>query len=124
AGGVDKVIRVWDLTRKGGNLVQSMIGHEAAILRTAFSPDGKTLITAAEDARVKIWDAETRRERKGVEGQSDWVMALTFDPEGDRLAVGRYDGSVSLYETAGYRETARMGFGKEPELNLHMGKDR
>ncbi len=124
AGGVDKVIRVWDLTRKGGNLVQSMIGHEAAILRTAFSPDGKTLITAAEDGMLKIWDAETLTERKVVSGQSDWVMALEFDPEGDRLAVGRYDGSVSLYETTSYRETARMGFGKELELNLQMENDR
>ena len=32
--------------------------------------------------------------------QSDWAQALAFSPDGRRLAVGRYDGTLSLFDAA------------------------
>ena len=40
AGGLDKSIRIWSLGEKEGKLLHSLIAHEDAILRLAWSPDG------------------------------------------------------------------------------------
>jgi len=52
---------------------------------------------------VKIWDAETGQQLRVLSPQSDWAQALAFSPDGRQLAVGRYDGSVSIYDTVSGR---------------------
>ena len=108
AGGVDRVIRIWEVTENNGTLIRSMIGHEGPILQVAFSPDGKRLVTTAEDRTLKIWNPETLTEEKVLEKQSDWVMGLAFNREGNWLAVGRYDGSVSIYDASDYHQVAKL----------------
>jgi WD40 repeat protein len=69
------------------------------VLAVRYSPDGKLLASAAADRMVKIWNADTWVEVRTLERQSDWPQALEWTPDGRRLAVGRYDGTVSIYET-------------------------
>jgi WD40 repeat protein len=98
AGGVDRMIRVWDVTPSQGRLEQSAFAHDGALIRLAYSPDGATLVSAGEDRMVKTWDAADLTERYHLPEQPDWALALAIDRGGKRLAVGRFDGSVSLYD--------------------------
>lgn len=102
AGGVDRTLRVWNVDASGGTLARSTFAHDAAILRVLFAIDGKRIITSGEDRQVKLWDAETLEEQHVLERQSDWPMALALSPDGKRLAVGRYDGTLALYDAASY----------------------
>jgi WD40 domain-containing protein/cytochrome c len=104
AAGTDKQIRIWDLTDKGGTLSQSMIAHEDTILQLAYTPDGGTLISTSADQTIRIWDAATLQPRTALEKQPDWVQAMSISPDGKRLAAGRYDGSLSVYDLATYRQ--------------------
>ena len=61
AGGLDKTIRIWSLGEKSGQLVNSLIAHEDAILRLAWSPDGKT--AGLERRRQDHQDFQRRRSR-------------------------------------------------------------
>ncbi len=38
-------------------------GHTKNIRAAAFSPDGKTIASGAEDGSVRLWDVETGKER-------------------------------------------------------------
>ena len=49
AAGADKTIRGRELGEKSGKLLKSLIAHEDQILRLAYSPDGKTLISGSAD---------------------------------------------------------------------------
>jgi WD40 repeat protein len=49
----DNLVKVWDA--RTGRDVAACKGHEGAVLRLAFSPDGKTL-AAGGHGRVLLWD--------------------------------------------------------------------
>ncbi|MBM3774955.1 MAG: hypothetical protein FJW37_07290, partial [Acidobacteria bacterium] len=96
AGGQDKTIRIWSLGENGGTLLHSLIAHEDAILKLAFSPDGKLLASTSADRTIKVFRAEDLAEVKVYGNQPDWVLGLEFSPDGKTLAAGRFDGSLEL----------------------------
>ena len=106
AAGYDKVIRVWDLSDKGGTQAQSMIADEESILQIAYSPDGKTIISTSADRSVRFRDATTLNPVLALENQPDWVDAISVSPDGRWLAAGRYDGTVSVYDTASAKQVS------------------
>jgi WD40 repeat protein len=100
ASGADKVIRTWTLSSDGGNLTRSIIAHEDSVIQVSYSPDGRTLASTAADRLIKIWDLEKGSELRVLERQPDWGLSIAFSHDGSQLAVGRYDGSVSIYDAA------------------------
>ncbi len=99
AAGEDKMIRIWKLHEgQGGELLNSFFAHDSSVLRLAFTPDGQTLISAGADRLVKFWDVATSQEKRTLEPQPDWVLALAVSADSKRVALGRYDGPVVFYE--------------------------
>ncbi len=103
AAGEDKMIRIWKLHEgQGGDLLSSFFAHDSSVLQLAFTPDGQTLISAGSDRLVKFWDVDTSQERRTLEPQPDWVLALAVSPDSKRLVLGRYDGPVVFHEVQSY----------------------
>jgi len=102
AGGVDRRIRLWSVSSTAAedtNPIQlSRIGHLGAVIELAWSADGKTIVSSAEDGTVKIWDAAELRQRTELPTQSDWPVALAVSPDSKQLCVGRLDGTFGLFE--------------------------
>ena len=99
AGGADKTLRVWSVGSSGGTLVHSAFAHEGAILKVVYSHDGKEIYTSGEDNIVKQWNAESLDEKAVYPRQPDWPQSIAISPDGKLLAVGRYEGSLGLYNT-------------------------
>ncbi len=62
--------------------------HRAGPTRAVFSPDGKTLATAAGDRTVRLWDPENGEERRVLHWDGQETSVLAFSPDGRMLAVG------------------------------------
>ncbi len=103
AAGADNRIRVWEISESAAEttnpLLVSKFAHEGAILNVAFSLDGKTLLSTADDLTLKSWDAKEVTEKLLFEKQPDVTPAIAFLADDKRIAVGRQDGTVAFYET-------------------------
>jgi WD40 repeat protein len=63
-----------------------------------FSPDGKRIVAACGDGRVRLWDEKTSLEVAAIPATSGPLTLLAFSPDGRRLAVAGADGSVRLLD--------------------------
>lgn len=70
-------------------------GHMAMIHNVAFTPDGKQLISAADDKVVRVWDVATGKTVRTIRGESapgnaGKIYSMALSPDGKWLAVGGY----------------------------------
>ena len=73
--------------------------HEQDISHVVFSPDGKTLASAAYDGTVKLWDARTGQWVRTLKvGRA--VVALAFSPDSKTVATAHNGapGEVQLWD--------------------------
>ena len=99
---MDNRIRVYAVTpdaRETTNeLVVARFAHEGAITRLAWSGDGRTVISGAQDGTLKLWDAAEMKERAQLEKQPDWPSAFAFLAGDSTFVAGRLDGSLACYD--------------------------
>ena len=72
------------------------IAHDEYVYMIRFSPDGKTLATAAGDNVARVWNWSKRELLYTLEHDAA-VYGAVFAPSKDLLATGSGDGKVSLW---------------------------
>jgi len=60
----------------------------------------RVVATASLDASVKLWDADSGAQLHSLTLHSDAVYGLAFDPTGERLCSGGFDGYCHLWNVA------------------------
>ena len=120
---------VWDV--REGRAIETLEGHHAAVWAQAFSPDGRTLYTASNDATARIWDvAGYRRLARPFRtntvndtGESS-PPAFALSPDGGTLAAARPDGRVDLIDAETLRRTGGFeAFAGRPALAIEYSPD-
>ena len=75
-------------------------GHKAAVLRTAFSPDGGRVITASADGTGRVWDAASGSTIATLSGHQGPVNTATFSPDGSRILTASDENTARLWDAA------------------------
>ena len=80
------------------------IGHQrdgersSTVVAVAYSPDGRHLVSSDRNGDVVIWDADSGRELRRLEGHSLPVRALAFRCDGRTFATASSDDTVRTWD--------------------------
>ena len=83
--------------------------HGGDVWAVAYSPDGKLLASAGDNKQIRLWDAETGKEIKTLEGHTGSVRGLAFVPPAKgkpctQLVSGSYDRTVRVWNLTSGKE--------------------
>lgn len=62
-------------------------GHRATVNRVIFHPIFSMMVSASEDATIKVWDFETGEYERTLKGHTDSVQDIAFDMQGKYLGM-------------------------------------
>lgn len=103
SGGVDSVVRIWDLGTVAPN--EYFLRHpEGPVRRVVISPDGRLLASGAEYS-ARIWRIQTGELAAEIPVDGS-ALALAFAPASDLVAVGDSAGNLFI-GAPGAAETVR-----------------
>jgi Tol biopolymer transport system component len=93
----------------GQEVAQVTLRHQGAfVVSAAYSPDGKTIVTA-NSGTAKIWDATTGQEVRTLRGHGGEVKSAAYSPDGKTIVTGSQDGTAKIWDAATGQELRTLG---------------
>jgi WD40 repeat protein len=75
-------------------------GHTSWISSISVTPDGKYLITGADDTQIKIWSLAAGKEIKTLSGHFAQGVKTEVTPDGSKLVSCGFDGQIIVWDIA------------------------
>ena len=72
--------------------------HLPSVFAVAYSHDGQQLATAGRDAKLNLWNAETRTLEYRLDAHLATINAVAFSPDGRWLATASRDRSLRIWD--------------------------
>jgi WD40 repeat protein len=91
-----KDISLYDLTR--WRKKATLRGHEKLVRSLAFLPDGRTLLSAAEDGLVCLWDLASKKQRAAYNWDLEQLLTVAVAPDGMTAAAASAKGTIVLWD--------------------------
>lgn len=89
------IFKVKPITRSSS----AISGHGSTILAIQFAPNTSSrMVTGAGDHTARIWDCDTQTPLKTLKGHTDWVLAVSYSPDGKYIATGSMDSTVRIWD--------------------------
>lgn len=105
-GGGEEIVYEYD---KGNFSSRQAYGHRSPITALAVDHDQKYIASASSDHSIVLWDAQTLKKVRDLNGSYNEISALKFSSNGNGLAVASLNGSLKYWDlTANQFSTATI----------------
>ena len=91
-------IWVWDVDKWK---LDKTLPHDTAVRAVAFSPNGRTIVTASRKGALRLWDVETGKPRYETQAHDGVVYGLVYSPDGRMIASSGGDKVIRLWDAGG-----------------------
>jgi WD40 repeat protein/serine/threonine protein kinase len=122
--GLNRVIRAnlhgW---HAGAKLLKRTLPHEGEVYAAVFSPDGRRLATACQDAKARIWDVASGRVLSAPLAHDGPVRTLTFGADGTVLVSGSLDGTIRRWDSLTGEPIGKPFLAYAPVADLTISRD-
>jgi len=89
---------VWDAMTGKQLLTYNGHGKGARLSGITFSPDGKWIASAGNDATIQVWNSETGEKIFTLVGHTGPTFGVVFSPDGQYLASSSTDRTVKVWK--------------------------
>ncbi|KAH1022518.1 WD repeat-containing protein 61 [Dendroctonus ponderosae] len=96
-GGVDDLVKVWDLHEDKLELKHTLEGHSLGVISVAVSNNGKLCASSSLDASMRIWDLEKGEKIANVDVGPVDLWTVEFSPDDKYIISGSHSGKISQY---------------------------
>ncbi|ODQ64283.1 WD40 repeat-like protein [Nadsonia fulvescens var. elongata DSM 6958] len=89
------VFKVKSITRSSA----AIAGHGSTILAVQFAPHTSSrMVSGAGDHTARIWDCDTQTPVQTLRGHTNWVLCVSWSPDGKMIATGSMDNTIRIWE--------------------------
>jgi len=131
SAGMSNTLRLWDLQ---GQLISMQpdahqcrpdgnAGRSCGITKVIFSPDDSYIITAGQDATLRLWEAVTLKFLGQLEGHKETVTSAAFSPDGLRIVSGSLDKTLRIWNVRTLASVAELRDHKEGVTSVIFSPD-
>ncbi len=95
-------VRVLDFY--SGSTMRLLAGHSDVVMSSAFSHQGRRLLTGSGDQTALIWDASTGQRLATLSGHSGGITSVAWSPDDRLVATGSIDHVARVWSADGGRQ--------------------
>lgn len=85
----------------------SIPGHAEPVISCAFSCDGRQLASGSGDTTVRFWDVNTETPQHTCQGHKNWVLVISWAPNGRKLASADKNGVIITWDPVTGKQVGR-----------------
>jgi WD40 repeat protein len=97
SGSQDNSMVLWKV--ETGSVLYKFKGPQSNDVPVHFSPDGKLLAYAVKKD-IKLFDLDSQREIRTLQGHTESIFTLAFSPDSKKLVSGSFDKTVIVWDVA------------------------
>jgi WD40 repeat protein len=118
--------RVWVWNTHTGKLIYALPEHSGTVYSVQFSPNGKVLAAATDNAEIDLWSMVTGKRTAVLEGQgsSYWAHSISYSSDGKTLVSGSSDGELRFWKVASGKLTRTITASKDQFISVSCSPKR